>query len=353
MDKFLEFMNYEVFGLEMYKYILAILIFMVFLGAKRLFSQSMFKMAKIVVSKSKTDIDDKILESIKPLDFLFIVFGIHIAFMILSLNSYIAPLTKGIMIFALFWFLYNLVVSFEKNILRMFNKKVSREIGTLLIKSLKIFAVALGFAAFLQNFGINVSAFIASLGLGGLAFALAAKDTVANLFGGFAILTDNIFKIGDWIRVGEVEGVVQDIGMRTTKILAFDKRMIVVPNANIANSAVDNYSRRDRRRIKMRIGLTYSTTSMQMKNILAQSRQMLLAHPDVHSDGLLVYFDEFSESNLSLFFYMFAKTSDWEEYLKIKEDVNLKIIDIIQTNKAEFAFPTQSVYFENELKLNK
>ena len=105
-----------------------------------------------------------------------------------------------------------------------------------------MFIISLGIVAVLQNLGINVSAFIASLGLGGLAFALAAKDTAANLFGGFAILTDNMFKIGDWIKVGAVEGVVEDIGMRTTKVRAFDKRLIILPNATIANSAVDNFS---------------------------------------------------------------------------------------------------------------
>ena len=218
---------------------------------------------------------------------------------------------------------------------------------------MKVFIISLGSVAVLQNFGINVSAFIASLGLGGLAFALAAKDTAANLFGGFAILTDNIFKIGDWIKIGDVEGIVEDIGMRTTKIRAFDKRLIVLPNATIANSAVDNFSRRDRRRISMKIGLTYSTTPQQMQNILKDIREMLFNHPQIHKDPLFVYFDEFDDSSLNLFIYIFTKTAIWEEYLKIKEDINLKIIDIIQKNNSNFAFPSQSIYFENKLELKK
>jgi MscS family membrane protein len=207
--------------------------------------------------------------------------------------------------------------------------------------------------AFLQNLGINVSAFIASLGLGGLAFALAAKDTAANLFGGFAILTDNMFKIGDWIKVGSAEGIVEDIGMRTTKIRAFDKRLIVMPNATIANSAVDNFSRRDRRRIVMRIGLVYSTTPAIMNKILQEIREMLKNHPMIHDDPLFVYFDEFDDSSLSLFFYLFTKTADWEKYLQIREDINLKIMDIVEKNGTDFAFPSQSIYFENELEVKK
>jgi MscS family membrane protein len=312
------------------------------------------KTAKIFVGKTKTDIDDKILNSlIKPLDFLFIVFGLHIASIFIEIDKVIIIFTKSMLILSLFWFMFNLINSFEKDILKFFNKKISQEIGLFFVKAFKAFIIALGVVAVLQNFGINVSAFIASLGLGGLAFALAAKDTAANLFGGFAILTDNIFKIGDWVRIGSVEGTVEDIGMRTTKIRAFDKRLIVMPNATIANSAVDNFSRRDRRRIKMRVGLTYSTTPEQMQIILKEIREMLQNHPMIHEDPLFVYFDEFDDSSLSLFFYLFTKTAVWEEYLKIREDINLKIIDIVERNGSSFAFPSQSIYFENELELKK
>jgi len=354
MEKVIEIMNYTVLNLPLYKFIIAFVVFFLFLFARKLFTLTIVKTAKVFVGKTKTEIDDKILNSlIKPLDFLFIIFGLHLASIVLSIDKYFITFTKGMMIFSMFWFLYNLVLSFEKDILKLFNKRVSQEIGLFLTKSLKVFVIALGIVAVLQNFGINVSAFIASLGLGGLAFALAAKDTAANLFGGFAILTDNIFKIGDWIKVGSVEGIVEDIGMRTTKIRAFDKRLIVMPNATIANSAVDNFSRRDRRRINMRIGLTYSTTPAQMQKILKEIREMLKSHPMIHDEPLFVYFDQFDDSSLSLFFYLFTKTAVWEEYLKIREDINLKIIDIVERNGSGFAFPSQSIYFENELKMTK
>ena len=354
MKQFLEIMNYTILNLPLYKFIIAFFVFFVFIFARKLFTLTIVKTTKVFVGKTKTEIDDKILDSlIKPLDFLFIIFGLHISSIVLSIDTYVIVFTKGMMIFSLFWFLFNLVISFEKDILKLFNKRISQEIGLFLVKALKVFVIALGLVAVLQNFGINVSAFIASLGLGGLAFALAAKDTAANLFGGFAILTDNIFKIGDWIKVGSVEGIVEDIGMRTTKIRAFDKRLIVMPNATIANSAVDNFSRRDRRRINMRIGLTYSTTPEEMQTILKEIREMLQNHPMIHDDPLFVYFDKFDDSSLSLFFYLFTKTAVWEEYLKIREDINLKIIEIVEKNGSSFAFPSQSIYFENELELKK
>ncbi len=350
MKELMQVLNYTILNTPLYKFALAFLVFIMFLFMRKIFTLTIVKTAKVLVGKTKTDIDDKILDSlIKPLDFLFIIFGIHIASMVLKIDDKVIIFTKSMMIVAFFWFLFDLVKSFEENILHLFSKKVSREIGLFLVKATKVFIITLGIVAFLQNLGINVSAFIASLGLGGLAFALAAKDTAANLFGGFAILTDNMFKIGDWIKVGSAEGIVEDIGMRTTKIRAFDKRLIVMPNATIANSAVDNFSRRDRRRITMRVGLVYSTTPATMNKILQETRKMLQNHPMIHDDPLFVYFDEFDNSSLSLFFYLFTKTADWQKYLQIREDINLKIMDIVAKNGSNFAFPSQSIYFENEL----
>jgi MscS family membrane protein len=229
--------------------------------------------------------------------------------------------------------------------------KTSRELVSFIIKSLRGLIIVLGSVAILQEWGINVTGFIASLGLGGLAFALAAKDTAANIFGGIAILTDNIFKIGEWVKIGSAEGIVEDIGIRTTKIRAFDKRLIIVPNSVIANSNVENFSRRDRRRVVMRIGLTYSTTKEQMEQILGRLREYLLSHPMVHNDPLLVYFDQFEDSSLSIFCYFFIATADWEEYLKIREEINLAIKGIVEEAGAEFAFPSQSLYLETPVSV--
>jgi len=348
MKEFIGIMNWTIFNLPLYKFVIAFLVFFLFLFMRKLFTLIVVKSGKIIVSKTKTEIDDKILNSlIAPLDFLFIVFGIQVSSMVLGIDKSIVIITKSLLILSLFWFMFDLVKSFEENILKIFGKKLSKEIGLFLIKALKVFVIALGIVAFLQNLGINVSAFIASLGLGGLAFALAAKDTAANLFGGFAILTDNMFKIGDWIQVGNIEGIVEDIGMRTTKIRAFDKRLIILPNATIANSAVDNFSRRDRRRIKMRIGVEYSTSSEEMKKMLQEIREMLFNYDKIHNEPLFVYFDKFEDSNLSIFFYLFTTTAVWEEYLKIREEINLKIMEIISKYNSDFAFPSQTIYLHN------
>ena len=244
-----------------------------------------------------------------------------------------------------------MVIALEGPIYRFakkFGKDMYREIGAFFVKTLKIFVFSVGLVAILQEWSINVSAFIASLGLGGLAFALAAKDTASNLFGGLTILADNALKIDDWIKVGSVEGTVEEIGLRTTKIRTFEKSLVTVPNQIIANNPIENFSRRGIRRIKMRVGLTYSTSRETMQKILNDIKSMLKSHPGIAQDAtMLVNFDEMQDSSLSIFIYTFTNTAVWSEYMKIREDVNLKIMQIVEKYEdADFAFPSQSIYVE-------
>ncbi len=349
-------LNYKFLSLPLYKILIAFFIFFFFLLARKVFTLLVLSFLKRLVLKTKTELDDKFLHAIRnPLRFLFIIAGVYFLFYFLETNnSILQHLLKGLLIFDLFWTIYNIIAEFEEYVYKMLGKfgKSSKELASFLIKITKVFIITVGIVTLLQDWGINVTGFLASLGLGGLAFALAAKDTAANIFGGIAILTDNIFKIGEWVKIGLAEGIVEDIGMRTTKIRAFDKRLIIVPNSVIANSNVENFSRRDRRRIMMRLGLTYDTTLETMEKILKEIREMLMTHPQIHNEPILIYFDEYQDSSLSIFCYFFTKTAVWDEYLKIREDVNFKIKDIVEKNNASFAFPSQSIYLENPVEIS-
>jgi MscS family membrane protein len=180
-----------------------------------------------------------------------------------------------------------------------------------------------------------------------MAFALAAKDTAANLFGSLVIFSDKPFKKGDWILTPNVEGTIESIGIRSTRVRTFAQALVSVPNAVMANSAITNWSEMGKRRIKMRLGLTYSTNTTQMENILKDLREMLKNHSDVHQDTIMVHFDEFQDSSLSLFCYFFTTTTVWSEFLEVRENINLKIMKIVEQNGAAFAFPSQSVYVES------
>jgi len=354
----IEILNIKILSLPLYKIFLAFLFLVLFLFLKKSFTLTILKVLRNLVRKTKSDIDDKLLLAVKePLKFLFVIGGIYFFFYFLEVQILlINHIVKGLLIFDIFWAVYNIINTFEDMVYNILGKygKASREMASFIIKLIKILLVALGIVALLQEFGINVTGFLASLGLGGLAFALAAKDTAANIFGGIAIITDNMFKIGDWIKIGDAEGIVEDIGMRTTKIRAFDKRLIIVPNAKIANSNVENFSRRDKRRVVMRIGLLYNTSTEVVKKVIEEIRKMLLSHPRIAKDeSLLIYFDEYEDSALSIFCYFFTNTAVWSEYLEIREDINLKIKDIISKYPTDFAFKSNSIYFETPLEIKR
>ncbi len=336
----------------LYRIALALLVFFFFLFLRKIFLTVTFKLVRGYLLKTKTRLDDVIFEALrKPLGFFLITLGAYLSFKVLGYPLEIfEKLIKSLIIFGMAWAIYNLIVAFEEKafeVARVFGKDFEREIGSFLIRSAKSFLIIMGILAILQEWGINVSALIASLGLGGLAIALASKDTLSNFFGGLTLLADKSIKVGDWIRVGEVEGIVEDLGLRTTKVRTFEKSLITVPNQYMATNPLENFSRRSVRRIKMRVGLTYSTPPKVLKKIVEDIREMLLNHPRISKEELLmVHFDEFEDSSLSIFIYCFTDTADWQEYLSIREDVNLRIMEIVERNGSSFAFPSRSIYLE-------
>ncbi|NPA17250.1 mechanosensitive ion channel family protein [Persephonella sp.] len=352
LERLNDILNQVVLGTPLYKWAIALIIFLLFLFFRKIFSAVIVNSIRVVVSRTKTTVDDKVLKVIEsPLRFLFIVIGLWIVFDILNIQADIVQHTvRSLFIILVFWIFYNGVNVFTEDVYKFtqkFGKDLAREVGSFLIKATKSFIIILAALAVLQEWGINVTALIASLGIGGLAIALAAKDTAANLFGGLTILADKSLKIGEWVKVGSVEGIVEDLGMRTTKIRTFEKSLVTVPNQYIANNPIENFSRRDVRRIKMTIGIVYDTPSDTVRKIVKDIKDMLLNHPGIAKDQtLLVFFDKFSDSSLDIFIYTFTNTANWEEYMAIKEDVNLKIMEIVEKNGSSFAYPSQSIYVE-------
>ncbi len=339
-------------GVPLYKLSEALGIFLLFLFLRKIFTLVVLQSLKAFAKMTKTTIDDKIIEILgSPLAFAFVILGLYFAIAIAGIESlWLEKLLKSLVLFDIFWLLFNTIKVLDEsiyNFAKRIGKELYREIGAFFIKLLKIFVFSIGFVSILQVWNIDVSAFLASLGLGGLAFALAAKDTAANLFGGLSILADRALKIDDWIKVADVEGTVETIGLRTTKIRTFEKSIITVPNQMIANNPIENFSRRNIRRIKANIGLIYGTTNEQLRNILDDLRNMLKSHPGIAKDQtLLVNFDKYEQSSLNIFIYCFTNTAEWAKYLEICEDINLKIKEIVKKNGSDFAFPSQSIYVE-------
>jgi len=345
------YLAYTIFGLKVIDIIISIVIVSVSFLLKTIFSKAVLVMLKSFTQKTKTTIDDDLLEVLEtPLKLSFLLLGFFLAkewLGISGIESFLNSMIKSFILFLIFYKALDKSSNIVKKFSKQFGKELSADIENFIIKTLRIIIVIVGLMSILDEWGINVSAFIASLGLVGMAFALAAKDTAANLFGSLVIFTDRPFKIGDWILTPNVEGTVEEIGIRSTKVRTFAQALVNVPNAVIANTAITNWSRMGKRRIKMRLGLTYSTTAIQMETILKELREMLKNHKDVHQDSIMINFDEFESSSLSIFCYFFTTTTVWAEYLKAREDVNLKMMKIVQQNGASFAFPSQSLYVES------
>ncbi|HEY9130075.1 MAG TPA: mechanosensitive ion channel family protein [Sulfurovum sp.] len=330
----------------------AIAVFLLFLALRKFFTHIIMGTLQKIAKFSDTYYDDKIISALKaPLPFTFVLIGTHLFFLLIFKETQlIKDILNTLVVFTVFWAILSVLESLRGLFYQAtgkFNADLAEEMGNFILKIVKFFIAALGLGAMLQIWGINVTALIASLGLGGLAFALAAKDTAANLFGSFALLADKSIRIGEWIKVGGVEGTVEDIGMRTTKIRSFEKSLITVPNQIVSNSPIENFSRRGVRRIKMYIGVTYGTTADQMNGIVKDIREMLHNHENIsQNETLLVNFESFGDSSLNIFIHAFTNTANWERYLNIREDIHLKIMKIVEDHGSSFAFPSQSLYVE-------
>ncbi len=198
-------------------------------------------------------------------------------------------------------------------------------------------------------FGFNVTSLVAGLGIGGLAIAFAAQETLANLLASFTIFLDKPFRVGDFIQVGEILGVVENIGFRSTRIRTLEKSYLSVPNKKLVDSTVDNLTLRTYRRSRFDLGLTYQTSVEQLKAIVADIKQHLDDHPNTTNDAV-VGFHEFGDSSLNIVINYFVDTMDWASYIKIKEGINFAIIEIVEKHGSSIAYPTRTLHMHQDNK---
>ncbi len=210
----------------------------------------------------------------------------------------------------------------------------------------KVVIVLIALVLIVNDLGFNVNSLITGLGLGGLTVALAAQDTAANFFGGLVILFEKPFGIGDWISTASVEGTVEDITFRSTKVRTLGNALTLVPNSKICADPITNWSRLKMRLANFTISLVYSTPRTTVQAVLDDLRAMLRLHPDVIEDTIQVRLLDFAASSLDVFVFFYVNTTSIVEYRAVREDVNLRIIDIMERHGASFAFPSQTVYVE-------
>ncbi len=292
----------------------------------------------------------------RPLTLIVWLIGITMAAQAIPVEGEGQLLDAGLIIklrqigvlFAIAWFLVTFVKNIEKNIIesaRRDGRKIDQTTINALGRVVRITIVVTVILIALDTLGVNVSGLLAAGGIGGLAVGLAAKDMLANFFGGITVFIDRPFSVGDWIVLKEkgIEGVVENIGWRQTTIRKFDKRPVYVPNAIFTTASVENPSRMSHRRINETIGLRYDDLN-RMEAITDEVREMLTAHPEIDEEQtLMVQFDAFNASSVDFFIYCMTHTVNWQHYHEVKQDVLLKIHEIVGKNDAQIAYPTRTL----------
>jgi len=342
------------FGYDIGHFLTAVAIFLAFYFLRGLFTRFIFSFVDRWVADTETKIDDYLHDALAdPVKATFMVVGAFFAFDYLALEGTPADLARNtvqsLIAFTIFWALHNCVKPLSL-LLGELEKLLTGEMIEWMVAGVRWGVILIGAATILQIWGIQVAPIIAGLGLFGVAVALGAQDLFKNLIGGLSILIEQRFRRGDWIKVdGVVEGIVEGIGFRSTTVRRFDKAPVYVPNQKLSDAAVTNFTAMTHRRIYWKIGLEYRSSLGQLRQVRDGIEAYLLSADEFAKPPkvpLFVRVDAFNDSSIDIMIYCFTKTTNWGEWLEIKEKFAYAIKEVVEDAGTGFAFPSQSVYVE-------
>jgi MscS family membrane protein len=323
---------------------LAFLIFIGFYLLKKIFTKYIFNVILRVCKKANIGLYSRIAVAFKkPVEVLFLILGIYAALTYLAIEPSRDALLLGLLRSAVIILaasgLYDLVD--EKLLLSdEFQEKLN--LDAILVhffsKIVRFIIIALAICIVAQEWDYDISSLIAGLGLGGLAFALAAKDTLANFFGGMVIIMDKPFSLGDWITTPSVEGAVENISFRSTRIRTAAQALVTVPNSTLANEPVTNLSQIGKRKVNFTLKIAGSTSPDQLQNCITKIRTILEEHPGIHNEAT-VYFDKVSEVSLDILIDYYTVSTVLAEHQQVKEEINFKIMKVLEKEGVQVAFP--------------
>jgi len=353
-------LDYQFLGNSIENYLLSILIISIGFVLKKNFSKyiSKFLFDFILRTKDLTG-NDFYLTVKKPLDYLVILVFTYLSInqIDLSIILNVFPIFLGHSLSKIFsflimtlviWLLLRITDFFKLIMIKKAEKtksKLDDQLIPFIISLIKILIIIFGLFTIAGNiFNINITALAAGLGVGGIAIAMAAKESLENLFGSFVIFLDRPFIVGDIVTVGNTTGLIENVGFRSTRIRTFDKSLVTVPNKKMVDAEVDNLGMRTSRRAKFNIGLTYSTNKTQIKKIIKDIKIIIDKHPNIERNLGRVKFINFGSSSLDIMVVFYVNDTDWDKYLDTTEEINFKIMDVVKKYKSDFAFPSTTVY---------
>lgn len=289
-----------------------------------------------------------------PVNLLLLALAIDLGARILEVSpsgmTFVVNITRTLVIFAITVTVYRIieVLAFSRRQLYILTGLAIDEALLPFIRTgIRLIVLALALVIVIQQWGYDVTGLIAGLGLGGLALSLAAQDTLSNIFGFTAMVSDRPFVVGEYIKTSDVEGIVEKVGLRSTRVRQLDQALVAVPNSKLANSAILNWSRLAKRRIDMVLGITYSTSPDQMEQLLQRLREMLAERETVDAETVVVNFIEFGGSSLNVLVRCYVNIADWVGFTTEKERILLEIMRVVEGLGLQIAYPSRTLYIEN------
>ena len=351
---FFDVWNKGISGVNISEIAVALLIFLFFLFLRGIFSKFVIRRLENYVSKTTNNFDNSLVFSMEgPAKFFPVVLGFFVSTSYLTIESqaaeFLETVNRSLITILIFWTFHQIIGPLSV-VIKSVGDLISRDLVNWIIKAIKVLIFILGVAAVLELWGIKIGPIIAGLGLFGVAVALGAQDLFKNLISGILVLVEKRFKIGDWISVdGIIEGTVESIGFRSTVVRRFDKSLATIPNFQFAEKAVINNSQITNRRISWIIGLEYRTTSKQLTDIKKEIEDYIKNSEHFTTSGntiLSVKINQFAASSIDIKLICFTKTRHYLEWMKVKDILAIEIKNIVEKNKASFAFPSTSIYVE-------
>ncbi|MFN0150001.1 MAG: mechanosensitive ion channel family protein [bacterium] len=346
------FFSIRFLALELWQWVGLVLCAIVAYIVAHIVARAATTITRRIVRRTEVTWDDVLLEKgVGPLRLAATVLAFYVGAQFLSLSlpaqHGLAAFCKIAGVLAMTWFLLRLVDVANGILFERLRAKDLAAASTLLPmgrRAVKIFVLTIAAISLLQNIGFNITGLVAGLGVGGLAIALAAQKTLENLFGGIAILADRPVKVGDLCTVGQHSGVVEDIGLRSTRIRTPDRTLVSIPNAEFSTARIENFSSREQIQLKTVVQLGYETSPDQMRFVLVELRKMLASHPMILAQPRRVRLAHLGAYSLDIEVFAGVETRDPEEFFAIREDIYLRIVDIVNSSGASFAFPSQTIY---------
>ncbi len=342
--------------IALWQWIGLLLVGLLALAGSWLVARLAVRLLRLLAARSRTPLDDSLLRAaIGPLRLAIglVLFGAGTLALGLSVpvQQVVSALLKALGIVAVAWFFLraaDVLAQLAGEQLAARGRASAVSVVPLGRKAVKVAVTGLALIALLQNLGVNVTGILAGLGVGGLAVALAAQKTVENLFGGITLIADQPVRVGDFCRFGDKVGTIEEIGLRSTRVRTLDRTVVSIPNAEFATLQLENFAKRDRIWLKATLSLRYETTPDQLRYVLVELRRLLYAHPKVHPDPARVRFVGFGPYSLDVELFAYVGTTNFDEFLAVREDLFLRIMDIVAASGTGFAFPSSTTYLRRD-----